>query len=504
MTKADYRNMGVLPLIALVIYYPLFYTHYFYTDEITQLWHYRADPNFQMGTEQGRLFSELLYRGMYTSINNIAQITWLRLFSLMGWLCCLPIWYTILARICRAASISALVPFFGVLYLICCPAFMIGVSWAVCMELFIAYTFGLMAGYACYVYLTDAAGAGQGFLRAGTWRLVVALVLGLVSLFTYQNGFGCFLLPFFLVAVSKRRISRTSLNAVGFYLLVYLIYYVLFKWQLHFLNMGASGRSGFATDPVGKIYFMLTQPLANAFHFTWIINERSVVGGIVYLVIFGTCLVGGFLGWEGRGERQGKGSMAGKNWTTGIRYTAGIVVCLFLIYLPSLVVKENYASNRTLLALDLAVFFLVFEAVLPFLKSVQRRLIVLTLIALFFIGSAWYNLRYEFLGPVSIEYKRVRGYIETHYRPGIDTVDFIRPRGDLFHRHYGIASSWDEFGMPSTFANWVPEPFTKQVVYEITGNRAVADHLVIRYWANREEWMRSGNTLVIDVENILQ
>ncbi len=89
----------------------------------------------------------------------------------------------------------------------------------------------------------------------------------------------------------------------------------------------------------------------------------------------------------------------GKRLGRAIGYTAGIVGCLFLIYLPSLAVKENYASNRTLLALDMAIFFLVFGVVTAFLKSVQQRLIVLGLIALFFIGSAWYNLRYIFLGP---------------------------------------------------------------------------------------------------------
>ncbi len=293
--------MGILSLIALLIYYPLFYTHYFYTDEITQLWHYREDPSFQMGTEQGRLFSELIYRGLYGSIDNIAQITWLRVFSLLGWLCCLPVWYTILARICRAESISALVPFFSVLYLICCPAFMVGVSWAVCMELFIAYTFGLMAGYAFYL----GTRRGIGTRRGMGWRMgmlmLMAVLFGLVSLFTYQNGFGCFLLPFFLVAVSKRRILRSSLNAVGVYLFVYLLYYLLFKWQLHLMHMGASGRSGLATDPVSKIFFMLTRPLANASHFTWIVNEKSIAGGIVYLVVFGSVLLAGFWGLARRG-----------------------------------------------------------------------------------------------------------------------------------------------------------------------------------------------------------
>ncbi len=84
------------------------------------------------------------------------------------------------------------------------------------------------------------------------------------------------------------------------------------------------------------------------------------------------------------------------------------------------------------------------------------------------------------------------------------------PGGYLFHRRYGIASSWDEFGVPSTFAAWVPEPFVRQVLYEQTGNRELAEHVVIRNFADREEWTRArgdartGRGMVVDVENILR
>src|SRR5438034_533686 len=81
---------------------------------------------------------------------------------------------------------------FSVLYLICTPAFSICVGWAGCMELFIANTTGLISGYILYssirnknrkIYISPLAMAG-------------AALFGIISLFTYQNGFGCFFLPF--------------------------------------------------------------------------------------------------------------------------------------------------------------------------------------------------------------------------------------------------------------------------------------------------------------------
>ena len=192
MAKADYRNIGILVAIALVIYYPLFYTHYFYTDEVLQLWLYRKGSGFAMFLQQGRSITDCLFRSLFSAIDTIRQLTWLRIFSLAGWIGCLPVWYTIIAKVSRKEGLPALVPFFSVLYLICSHPFSISVQWASCMELFIANTSGLLAGYIAYTqikYLDQK-------VSISIWGITLPLLFGLISLFTYQNGFGCFLLPF--------------------------------------------------------------------------------------------------------------------------------------------------------------------------------------------------------------------------------------------------------------------------------------------------------------------
>jgi hypothetical protein len=262
-------------------------------------------------------------------------------------------------------------------------------------------------------------------------------------------------------------------------------------------HIAASDRTGFAINPLSKIYFMFTRPMVNAFHFTWIMNERSIIGGIVYLLIFGTWLLVIFF------------SLASRPLLSRIGYLAGILISLCLVYLPSLVVRENYASHRTMLALDMAVFFLVFTAILGLIKKKKYQLIISTVMGMLFVTNAWYNFRYGFLGPVKTEYEQVREYIETRYHPGITVIDFIRPPGDLFQRKYRIAASWDEFGLPSFFPNWVPDPFVRQVIFEKTGSRQVAEGLVIRNWPGKKEWSHVGappspNTLVVDEESILR
>ena len=499
MKRSAYPDLAILSGVVLLLFYPLFYTHYFYTDEIVQLTHYRKGTNFHMFAEQGRYLTDRLFQSLFSAIDTIGQITRLRLISLLGWMVCIPVWYTILTRVCRKEELPPFLPFFTVLYLIVCPPFCVSVSWASCMELFIANTSGLVAGYALYsqIRFVPVPGTTHKKMELPARGVVLTLLFGVISLFTYQNGFGCFLLPFLLQAIAKKEWSRSIVAAIGMYFFTYLLYYMLFKWQLHFWQTGASTRTGFAAEPLSKILFFLGRPLATAFHFTWIVNERSLAGKVFYALVFVAWLLLNLFT-----RRPG-------SFPSRLRYLAGIFCLLILIYLPSLIVKENYASNRTLLALDMTIFLLVFTTLLQWVRMEKNQLIMANLLGIFLVANAWYNFRYQFLGPVKKEYDLVRNYMETGIHSGITNVTFIRPTQDLFGRKYGVNISWDEFGVPSTYPGWVPEDFVRQVVFEKTGDRAAADKLVITNWPDKQTWLASRpspgeNTFTVDVESIMR
>ncbi|HWK07786.1 MAG TPA: hypothetical protein VNS58_29340 [Puia sp.] len=520
MKKATYRDLAILFGITLLIFYPLFYTHYFYTDEIGQLRNYRPGSHYHMFVGLGRYITDTIFQFLFNSIDTIRQITRLRIFSLFGWMACIPVWYLILTRVCQKEELPRLLPFFTVLYLVCCPPFCVYVSWASCMELFIANTSGLLAGYTLYSQIKFLPTAGSVHKRMELSAMAVGwtLLFGVVSLFTYQNGFGCFLLPFLLHAIAKREWSRTLGAAIGIYLLTYLLYYALFRWQMRLWHIDSSERTGFSPAPLSKMAFFLVRPLATAFRFTWIAREDS--SPALYIsqsILLAWLLVNFYI------HRSLSASVR-------LLYLAGIGCLLGLIYLPSLIAKENYASNRTLLGLDLAVFLLVFSTLLRAVRAEKYRPIMAALLGLFFVANAWYNFHYQFLAPVKKEYDQVRNYIETQYHPGITSVTFIRPPQQLFHDLYGVNISWDEFGVPSTFPQWVPEDFVRQVVWEKTGSRAAADSLVIANWPDEQAYIvsRPGpalapapdplaphnpasglvapgpHTLIIDVEKIMR
>ena len=62
--------------------------------------------------------------------------------------------------------------------------------------------------------------------------------------------------------------------------------------------------------------------------------------------------------------------------------------------------------------------------------------------------------------------------------------------------------------MPSTFPDWVPEFFVKQVIFEKTGDHQVAEKMIIKKWPDKKQFSDSShlsqNTMMIDVEEIMK
>jgi hypothetical protein len=224
-------------------------------------------------------------------------------------------------------------------------------------------------------------------------------------------------------------------------------------------------------------------------------NERSIAGFVIYAITLFT--------WLYFYQSSLKLEIADR-----LKVIALMVFVLLVIYLPSLVVKENYFPNRTLLALDMAVFFLVASTVFTVIKKHERQITILSIVSFLFVLNARHNCIRQFLNPVKNEYRNVRAFIDANYHPGVDTVYFIQPHEDFFVRKYGITRSWDEFGVPSTFFNWVPEFFVKQVIFEKTGNRQLAEKMTIKQWPGHKEFGESvsplaQNIMLVDVEDIL-
>ena len=492
MRKNDYFSMGILMLVPFLIFYPLFTAEYLYTDEAVQLRLYNLEDNFQMFTSQGRYITEKIFQWLFHTISSTREVTYLRLFSFFGWILSIPVWYFILKEINRKEDLPKQLSFFSVLYMIAMPPFTIYVSWASCMELFLANTCGLLSGY----FLYSGICSGNKAIGISTKAVLLSILFGFISLSTYQTGFGCFILPFVLHLLSKKKVTRSFWIGVGGCFFIYLLYFALFKLSVVAGFIGHNERTSLYLNPVRKLVFMLTRPLSGSFHFTLIFNERSKLGFFIYVVLILAWLV--LQLWL----------MRSKPLNQKLGFLAALFFLLLCIYIPGLVVKENYASNRTLFALNMAVFFSVFAQVFHFIQTFKWRLRMVSILSLLFIINAWYNFNILFLSPIAKEYRQVRTYFENNYTPYIHTVHFIRPKEDFFVQRFGITRSWDEFGVPSTFFDWTPESWVKQVLFEKTGDRQLAERLEVKHWLGREAYQQSheqtaDGVLLVDVEAIL-
>lgn len=484
--------IGFLICVVLVIFFPTLYAQYLYTDEANQLWNFKDGLNFGTSVPQGRYITYKIFELFYEFIHDIEGVTYSRIFSLAGWVLSLPIWYFIINRLVIENKHDRIVGMLSLIYIISMPSFAIYIGWAACMQMFIANTIGLLSGYALYKgIILEKEG-----VKVSSLSITIAVMFGLISLFTYQNGFGCFFIPFLINFVALKSFNKRIYVGVLLFVLIYVLYYLIFKSTLDSNSLEISSRGHLATNPLNKIFFFFTRPLATAFHFSWLANENSVLGIIVYIGVLLGFVAVSFI------------SIKASRPSTWLAYIGGLLFFYFLIYFPSLIVKENYSSNRTLFALNLAVFITVALPLFGILKTNALKYFIAIVMASFFLLSSWYNYRCQFLKPLVIEYNLVKNYIDKNYVNGIKNIHFICPDENTFEKKFGIIRSWDEFGVPSTAKKWVPEPLIKQLVFEKTGSRQIADDIVITPWVSKQAFEQSGKTttneaMILDMQKML-
>ena len=131
------------------------------------------------------------------------------------------------------------------------PPFAIYVGWAACMQMFIACTSGLVAGYVLY----EGIKYQENTIHISTSVLLSSIILRNIALFTYQKGFGCFFIPFFIQFIASKKITKPIYIGITFSIFIYLTYFLLYKCTLSSHSVIVSLRSSLSTDPLNKLLF---------------------------------------------------------------------------------------------------------------------------------------------------------------------------------------------------------------------------------------------------------
>lgn len=477
-------------LVSLFIFYPVFFADYAFTDEAHQLWNNQNQSNFKIFLVGGRILSGWFMDGAFRNMDSVVDIRWMRIFSLLSMVVFVVIYGILSKRLFEQLNITPFVWAISVVFIPCSLSSAVYIGWAACAEIFLASSAAFLSGY----FLFRKVNSYEVYLQVPASTIVISLFFALCSLFLYQTAFGLFLLPFFLKFITNKtlKIDRAILIGVGFYLVCYIVYYFLYKYSLKLYNVPPNARAAINIDPIGKLGFFFSYPLAQAFSVNFLYNAKSILSQVFYPVAILVWVITVYY-------RQAKKSIASL-----LIYVLYIFVLLMLIYLPLMVSQENFASYRTMFALNFVVAIMLVEACLWFLKSTKATVSVAIALSVVVSAVAVYNYWFNFSKPLEKEYQVLRTYFDENYTEKTDTVIFRRPPVDLFKSNFSVNYYTDEFGYPSTEKEWTADPLFRQFVFEKTGSRTVAEKLVVIQYPYSDESgfntaVKDGSGLVIDL-----
>ncbi len=490
--EKQYTGFVLSLVVLIVIFLPLACTDYAFLDEAHQLWHNNDGSNYSMFIVQGRWLMGLFMDQFFLHIHSIVQLKIVRIFSFFSWVLFLWEYFRLGRQWQKEIGFSPTLLLAGGLYIACSPSVAIYIGWGSCFQVGIASLFGLWSGH---LFFTKLMSGDRGF-RIFDWKTIVIFLFALVSLFLYQTAFAVFLLPFVFCLITKKttlpwRIIRYE---VGGYLVLSALYYLCFLLSFKQSSFQPGSRTALTRDIAGKLGFFFSTPLSQAFSFDFLYDMRGIFSQVFPIVMM-ACWV--FFFW-----RLDRSKPIRK-----LAFIAGVIACGMLIYAPLLVAKENFSSYRTMFMLNLAMTLILLDTL--FALTVRTPALVLGCCSLLFAVVGFRNFRYNFLAPLAREYQLVRHHFEVNYKNTIDTVCFLRPPETLFHKPFGINTFRDEFGVPSTFKDWTPEPLVRQFILEKTNDRVRAGKTIILQFATREpyEQKRSGDRpdiLYFDPELLFQ
>ncbi len=480
----------ILPVsLLLVFFWQVPFADYAYLDEAHQLWHNKDGSNFVMFANQGRFITGWIINSFFDQTETIAGLKYLRIFSLAGWCLAILLWQYLIHRWNKFLLLPELVVHFSSIFLACSLPVAIYIGWASCLEVFIGFAAAILSGHLLFMQLLTGQ---KDHVSISLPKMLIVVFLGVISLFVYQNCFGCFLLPFgYYFFFVSRKIDKKLIIAIGFYLVILAVYFLLFKYSLQYFQLEASDRTGLKFDFLKKLSFFVSHPLALAFSFNFLYNYHGILSQAFYPLCVLLLIVSTWY--------------FNKKITDTFKIIGVILIIGLLMYIPGLVVSENFASYRTMLALSMMIPVLLFGNIYNLAnKFTYRRTGALAFIAVIIL-VAYYNFNQQFINPLQYEYAKLRARLDQENWQTTDTVFFMRADEKAFLQSHGVKVYKDEFGLPSVFKDWTPDPFIRQVCLENTGSRMKADSLVIIQGASGDAlWNNTGNNPVIYADTILK
>jgi hypothetical protein len=429
---------------------------YAFEDDYTDLWMVvSGQPNAYFGKSvlhlnavEGHPFSGLLVTAFFRAAGTIESLRFVRLFAVVSIAALAVLFHWALVR----AKVKPIVAALIAVFVFSLPAYQVYASWAVASS----YPLGaLLAGGASLV----AVGAIDGPPNLTLYRLLGATGLLIAALLIYQPSAMVFWVFFAVALVGAAQESRRSVRLTqahfGVGIAALALSYLELKLSVSMLGKTAPGatRTTLTHDVVGKAHWFVHEPLYQS------LNLFDLTPTRWFAVLVAIVAAGGIVLWLIRhGTRP---------WL----YIGIGITLIPLTYLPNLVVAENFASFRTRPGIEalLALYFClgalgIWLAVRGWLEPrvshgvllASERLAVAA--ALLFVATsvvaATKNVATLFVLPHITEQRILRSQVAA-LPTGAQRIAFVVTpyRGGTTN-----LVLYDEFGDPSSNAQWTLEP----------------------------------------------
>lgn len=438
----------LLLLVALLLTYAsVLLNTYAFMDDYSLLgaWVRVAERGWQRERELAGIFASgrpvygLLVDWIFPWMQTLGSLRWLRFFGVIGiallaWMICRALhnagWGRV-PSILAALSVSTM------------PPFQVYASWAAVSLFPFA---GVSAGFAFVaaqrVFVTHE--------QRRPYALILAALMFLYGALTLYQPAAMYFWVFVAISVLGPTLSFSTvctrmLWAGGIAAVGMLLGFITYKLGLQWY--GAStvvvpGRTALTLDIVGKLGWFLREPLTDGLNAMNLIPSRALSYGVV--VFLG---VGLFLYFRGTfAQRMAKLLVAG--------------VLVPLSYLPNLVVLENWSSYRTQSALVSLIVLYAFYALWGYCQRLRQSLssvIFVGVLGCFTCVSmvlAARNVTLGFVIPQQREWQYLREQLKRIDLTQVEKLYVICARRSDF---IAPILRYDEFGLSSTAARWVPE-----------------------------------------------
>ena len=454
LTRIDWMIGLVTAALTAAALSPVWTTSFGFLDDYTALYGFQTDPwPLRDGALlQGRPVVVLLDFGFFSFVHTIGELTLMRAFSVAS-LAVFAAFAFVLLRRLGFDRFPAWVFAVGMLWL---PSTQVMASWAILLMGPLALVFSLLASGSLSRSLDGVLADGAGAILS-VRRLLPAIALLSLALCTYQPAAMVYwpLMLLLLLAPARRSWSgRRLLSAAA---VVGATGAAACATAYAVLSIGAAlvhtqyTRTALVTDIGGKADYLWTTAFPRIFD-PWSLTPRPAIAHLTALA-FVTFL---FLATGGGVGRR----LAG---------LALFLAALPLSYLPSVVTAENWASARSLAA----AFVVPLAATTLILQGLPRvnpwgawiRLACAAAIGVLAFHVGYSRVSDYFAKPQHEELALARAQV----RPFLANVrsPIVVVRSD-YTNTLAPGFSYDEFGIPSTYAAWVPVSFTEILAHEKT------------------------------------